>query len=202
MRFLLRWQHVAPGAQVAEGTRGLLAVIEQLQGFEVGGRGLGARALAARVREYRGEWLDALCLSGDVVWGRLSLAQRRKTGCAAAAVARDADHAALRGGDLPWLLAAARARRESPRSRRDERASARLPARPRRAVRRRSSPPKSRLEPGQVRTPVGRRRAGIDQPPTASSRCARCSGRRRAGARGRTRAGALCAQGAGAKLRR
>ncbi len=34
MRFLLRWQHVAPGSQ-CEGRRGLLAVVEQLQGFEL-----------------------------------------------------------------------------------------------------------------------------------------------------------------------
>ena len=40
VRFLLRWQHVAPGTQL-EGRRGLLAAIEQLQGFEVAGGGLG-----------------------------------------------------------------------------------------------------------------------------------------------------------------
>ena len=33
MRFLLRWQHVAPGTQLA-GEAGLAAVLEQLQGFE------------------------------------------------------------------------------------------------------------------------------------------------------------------------
>src|SRR5439155_11816701 len=34
MRFLLRWQHVAPGTQ-REGRLGVLSVIEQLQGFEL-----------------------------------------------------------------------------------------------------------------------------------------------------------------------
>ena len=34
MRFLLRWQHVAPGTQ-AEGRLGVLSVIEQLQGYEL-----------------------------------------------------------------------------------------------------------------------------------------------------------------------
>ena len=43
MRFLLRWQHVAPGTQLA-GDAGLAAVIEQLQGFEAAAVGLGARA--------------------------------------------------------------------------------------------------------------------------------------------------------------
>ena len=33
MRFLLRWQHVAPGTQLA-GEAGLLTVVEQLQGFD------------------------------------------------------------------------------------------------------------------------------------------------------------------------
>ena len=33
MRFLLRWQHVAPGTQLA-GEAGLVAVLEQLQGYE------------------------------------------------------------------------------------------------------------------------------------------------------------------------
>ena len=43
MRFLLRWQHVAPGTQLA-GEAGLLAVIEQLQGYEAAAVGVGARA--------------------------------------------------------------------------------------------------------------------------------------------------------------
>ena len=34
MRFLLRWQHVTPDTR-REGSRGVLAVVEQLQGFEL-----------------------------------------------------------------------------------------------------------------------------------------------------------------------
>ena len=34
IRFLLRWQHVAPGTQ-GEGRASVAAVVEQLQGFEV-----------------------------------------------------------------------------------------------------------------------------------------------------------------------
>ena len=41
MRFLLRWQHVAPGTQL-RGHGGVRIAIEQLQGFEAGGRRLGA----------------------------------------------------------------------------------------------------------------------------------------------------------------
>ncbi|HEX9518304.1 MAG TPA: DEAD/DEAH box helicase [Streptosporangiaceae bacterium] len=72
MRFLLRWQHVAAGSK-REGRFGLLAVIEQLQGFELAAGAWENSVLAARVDGYRREWLDDLCLSGQVSWGRLSV---------------------------------------------------------------------------------------------------------------------------------
>jgi ATP-dependent Lhr-like helicase len=72
MRFLLRWQHVAPGTQ-REGTRGVLAVVEQLQGFELAAGAWERRVLTDRVSGYRPEWLDEVCLAGDVTWGRLSM---------------------------------------------------------------------------------------------------------------------------------
>ena len=52
MRFLLRWQHVAPGTQL-EGRDGVLAAIEQLQGFEIAAGAWEAAILPARVAEYR-----------------------------------------------------------------------------------------------------------------------------------------------------
>ncbi len=72
MRFLLRWQHVAAGTR-REGRFGVLAVIEQLQGFEAAAGIWENSVLAARVDGYRREWLDELCLSGQVSWGRLSV---------------------------------------------------------------------------------------------------------------------------------
>jgi len=114
LRFLLRWQHVAPGTQ-REGRRGALAVIEQLQGFELAAGAWEDAVLPARLGNYRREWLDALCLSGEVVWGRLGL--RTPSGSEEPALE------AGRGGlvpsrstpitfalreDLPALLAAAR----------------------------------------------------------------------------------------------
>ena len=109
MRFLLRWQHVADGTR-REGRLGVLAVIEQLQGFEVATGAWERSVLAARVQDYRPDWLDELCMSGQVAWGRLSV---RDT---------EPDTAPKRGGapskatpitlvlrdDLPWLLRAAR----------------------------------------------------------------------------------------------
>ena len=71
MRFLLRWQHVAPGCQV-RGTAGLRRVIEQLQGWELPAASWEEDILARRVASYTPGRLDELCMSGEVVWGRFS----------------------------------------------------------------------------------------------------------------------------------
>ena len=75
VRFLLRWQHVTPGSK-REGRFGVLAVVEQLQGFELAAGAWEQAVLAARVDGYRRDWLDELCLSGQVSWGRLSVRAR------------------------------------------------------------------------------------------------------------------------------
>jgi ATP-dependent Lhr-like helicase len=71
MRWLLRWQHVAAGTQVA-GERGTLEVLRQLQGFEIPANAWERQVLARRVVDYDPKWLDQLCLTGAVGWGRLS----------------------------------------------------------------------------------------------------------------------------------
>jgi ATP-dependent Lhr-like helicase len=71
MRWLLRWQHVAPGTQV-NGERGVLEVIRQLQGFEAPANAWERHILAPRVAGYDPQVLDQLCLTGAVGWGRLS----------------------------------------------------------------------------------------------------------------------------------
>src|SRR5438552_1995041 len=71
MRWLLRWQHVAPGTQVLA-ERGLLEVLRQLQGFEIPASAWERHILARRVTNYDPKWLDQLCLNGAVGWGRLS----------------------------------------------------------------------------------------------------------------------------------
>jgi len=98
LRFLLAWQHVAPGAQVA-GRAGLLRVIEQLQGFEAAAGAWERDILPARVAAYDPAWLDGLCLAGDVTWGRLAARE------AASAPNRTATIALVRRRDLAWLLA-------------------------------------------------------------------------------------------------
>lgn len=116
MRFLLRWQHAAAGTR-REGRLGLLSIVEQLQGFELAAGAWETAIVPARMDIYHREWLDDLCLSGEVTWGRLSVR------------AGDVDEASRRSGltpsrvtpitlvireDLQWLLRAARGERRPP----------------------------------------------------------------------------------------
>jgi ATP-dependent Lhr-like helicase len=71
MQWLLRWQHVAAGTQVS-GERGTLEVLRQLQGFEIPANAWERQVLARRIVDYDPKWLDQLCLTGAVGWGRLS----------------------------------------------------------------------------------------------------------------------------------
>jgi ATP-dependent helicase Lhr and Lhr-like helicase len=71
MRWLMKWQHVAPGSQVS-GQRGTLEVVQQLQGFEIPASAWERRVLARRIVDYDPQWLDHLCLTGALGWGRLS----------------------------------------------------------------------------------------------------------------------------------
>ncbi|MFQ5946856.1 MAG: DEAD/DEAH box helicase, partial [Anaerolineae bacterium] len=72
IRFLLRWQHLYPGS-LLHGRDGILQVIGQLQGLELPAPSWEAGVLPARIATYDPADLEALCLSGEVVWGRLSL---------------------------------------------------------------------------------------------------------------------------------
>lgn len=71
MRWLLNWQHLAPGTQLS-GEHGLMEVIQQLQGFEIPANAWEKQILAKRLRDYAGDALDRLCLLGMVGWGRLT----------------------------------------------------------------------------------------------------------------------------------
>jgi ATP-dependent Lhr-like helicase len=71
MRWLLRWQRLAPDAQ-AQGERATLDVLRQLQGFEIPANAWERQILARRISDYDPKWLDQLCLTGAVGWGRLS----------------------------------------------------------------------------------------------------------------------------------
>jgi ATP-dependent helicase Lhr and Lhr-like helicase len=69
MRFLLHWQHVAPEDRM-NGVEGLSAVIDQLDGYELAAGAWEHDVLPARVNDYTSNYIDMLCLSGRVAWGR------------------------------------------------------------------------------------------------------------------------------------
>ncbi len=71
LRFLTRWQGLAPGA-VLGGRPGLRRALERLQGFEAPAGSWEADLLRPRVRDYEPRWLDELCLAGEIAWARLS----------------------------------------------------------------------------------------------------------------------------------
>jgi len=71
MRWLLDWHHIAPQTQLS-GEEGVLAAIEQLEGFEAPAIEWERTLLPARVAGYDPRWLDNLCLAGVIGWGRVS----------------------------------------------------------------------------------------------------------------------------------
>jgi ATP-dependent Lhr-like helicase len=70
-RFLFQWQHLNPRSRL-HGVDGTLQVIKQLQGYEISAAAWEAEVLSRRVARYEPELLDDLCLSGEVMWARLS----------------------------------------------------------------------------------------------------------------------------------
>ena len=71
VRFLLGWQKLAPEHQV-EGPDAVGGLIDQLEGYEAPSSAWEGEILPARMADYEPAWLDSLCLSGQVVWARLS----------------------------------------------------------------------------------------------------------------------------------
>ena len=71
LRFLAQRQHVARGTQL-HGVDGTLAIIRELQGCELAAGAWESVVLPRRIARYDPEYLDRLCLSGEVMWGRLS----------------------------------------------------------------------------------------------------------------------------------
>ena len=106
VRFLLRWQHLAPGTQLA-GDAGLATVIGRLQGWEAAAASWEPELFARRMRHYDASALDRLCHDGEVGWLRLS-PPVRDTGAPAGAPNKATPIAVLFRHDLRWLLEAAR----------------------------------------------------------------------------------------------
>jgi ATP-dependent Lhr-like helicase len=77
-RFLFAWQRVDQEHRT-EGLEGLQSVLEQLDGCELPLAAWESAVLPARVTDYDPEWLDRLCFTGRVGWGRLSTPQNSNT---------------------------------------------------------------------------------------------------------------------------
>ena len=73
-RFLFAWQRADLEHRV-EGVEGLQSVLEQLDGCELPLAAWESAIITARVNDYDPEWLDRLCFSGRIGWGRLSAPQ-------------------------------------------------------------------------------------------------------------------------------
>ena len=78
MRFLFTWQHLPSGTQL-HGEKGLSIILDQLQGFEAATAAWEEFLLPSRINRYAPEHLDRLCLSGEFVWGRLSVPSSLET---------------------------------------------------------------------------------------------------------------------------
>ena len=65
--FRMRWHHVG-GVGIAADQSGVAAVLEQLSGVPLSPESWERAILPARIPGYRPEWLDLLCLGGEVVW--------------------------------------------------------------------------------------------------------------------------------------
>ncbi len=70
LRFLTRHQGVS-WSHRRGGSNGLFEVIAQLQGLDIPSVAWERDILPLRIENYQAEWLDELCLTGEVGWGRL-----------------------------------------------------------------------------------------------------------------------------------
>jgi ATP-dependent Lhr-like helicase len=71
MRFLFDWQHVSQISRLA-GAEGLLRIVKMLDGYELPAGAWESTVFPSRVDRYDSQWLDMLCLTGQVAWARLS----------------------------------------------------------------------------------------------------------------------------------
>jgi ATP-dependent helicase Lhr and Lhr-like helicase len=115
MRYLFRRHHLLPQAR-AGGRAGLRDAIGMLQGFEIAAAAWEPDVLLPRVAGYRREWLDELCMAGEVTYCRLSPRRPRlrlDDGVdAQISTSRATRLAIARRRDLGWLLQAVRGRLE------------------------------------------------------------------------------------------
>ncbi|HTB73143.1 MAG TPA: DEAD/DEAH box helicase [Polyangiaceae bacterium] len=107
LRYLFERHHLGSRTR-AGGRAGLRDALGMLAGFEIGAAAWERDVLAPRVAGYRAEWLDELCLAGEVAWGRLSPRRANVGSTAMGSTSRATPIALAARRDLGWLLAAVR----------------------------------------------------------------------------------------------
>ncbi len=108
-RDLLRYlfeRHRLTTRTKAGGRAALREAIGMLQGFEIAAASWEGEVLGPRVSGLQPEWLDELCLAGEVAWGRLS--PRRSSPLAIGSTSRATPITLASRRDLGWLLESVR----------------------------------------------------------------------------------------------
>jgi ATP-dependent Lhr-like helicase len=104
-RFLARHHGLLPAGRKS-GVNGLFDVIAMLQGVDAPAVCWEQDLLPSRIAAYQPNWLDELCLAGDIGWGRLfPPAQNADRGRPMAAITRIAPISLFLRSDLDWLAA-------------------------------------------------------------------------------------------------
>jgi ATP-dependent Lhr-like helicase len=102
-RFLFRHQGVVAGSR-RQGANGVFEAIGQLQGLDLPTICWERDILPLRIENYRREWLDEVCLSGEIAWGRLyPPARDPERGRPMASITRVAPVSLFLREDLEWL---------------------------------------------------------------------------------------------------
>lgn len=105
IRFLTRHMGVLPGSRPS-GTNGVYQVLSQMQGLDIPSICWERDILPGRVDKYQSEWLDELCLAGEIGWGRLYPPKRDpERSRPMASLTRVAPISLFLREDLAWLTA-------------------------------------------------------------------------------------------------
>ncbi|MEL6982312.1 MAG: DEAD/DEAH box helicase, partial [Actinomycetota bacterium] len=105
VRFLTRWQHVAPGSQLGS-PRGLTEIIGQLQGWAAPTAAWEPEVLSRRLVDHQPEWLDRLCHDGELQWLRLTPPDRADPDRRGLGASRATPITLVNRQDLPWVVTA------------------------------------------------------------------------------------------------
>ncbi len=113
VRFLTRWQHVAPDARLT-GPAGLARVLEQLQGWGAAVASWESDLLGSRLGDYQPRWLDRMCHDGELQWLRLSPRSMGDPDKPGSRPSKATPISLVFRDELDWLLNAFRGDAEAP----------------------------------------------------------------------------------------